>query len=120
MKDGGFNISFVIIFFSFSIAAMRAGRPSAKRMNGVTILKMILTTHEDHLNQKRMAYIPTIIQKRKFMMKKGIKANFITKLIFTGGSHINSSLYLRQALTLRIAKTAITTRRPPQIDKKIG
>lgn len=54
------------------------------------------------------------------MTKKGIKANFITKLIFTGGSHINSSLYLRQALTLRIAKTAITTRRPPQIDKKIG
>ena len=67
---------------------MRAGRPSAKRMNGVTILKMILTTHEDHLNQKKMAYIPTVIQKRKFMTKKGIKANFITKLIFTGGSAI--------------------------------
>ena len=99
---------------------MRAGRPSTKRMNGVTILKMILTTHDDHLNQKKMAYIPTVIQKRKFMTKKGIKVNFITKFIFTGGSATNSSLYLRQALTLRIAKTSITTRRTPQIDKKNG
>lgn len=54
------------------------------------------------------------------MTKKGFKANYIDKFIFTGGSAINSSLYLRQALTLMIAKTAITTRRTPQIDKKIG
>ncbi len=53
------------------------------------------------------------------MMKKGIKANFITKFIFTGGFAINSSLYLRQALTLKIAKTAITARKTPQIDRKI-